>query len=83
MPATQINTHAGHEEQRAPHQRDQHGLAEVRLHNQQRDHHQKQGKREGVRGHVGAPGRFTEQPGDQYDEGGLEELGRLNIEAEQ
>ena len=30
------HAHAGHEEQRAPHQRDQHGLAEVRLQHQRR-----------------------------------------------
>ena len=31
------HAHAGHEEQRAPHQRDQHGLAEVRLEHQHAD----------------------------------------------
>ena len=75
--------HAGHEEQRAPHQRDQHGLAEVGLHHQQRDHQQQQREREGVGRHVGALGRFAEQPGDQDDEGGLEEFGRLDVDAEQ
>src|SRR5262249_49394232 len=35
-------SHAGHEEQRAPHQRYQHRLAEVGLRDQQRDYYQQQ-----------------------------------------
>ena len=74
--------HAGHEEQRAPHQHDQHGLAEIRLDHQQRHHQQQQQQREGVGRHVGALGQFAEQPGDQDDEGGLEEFRGLDVDAE-
>ena len=41
-PATQTMRMPGHEEQRAPDQRDQHGLAEIRLQHQQRHEHQQQ-----------------------------------------
>ncbi len=80
-PADPDQPHPGHEEQRAPHQRDQHGLAEVRLHHQQRSDREQQRERHGVGGHLGPPRRFRKQPGDQDDESGLEELGRLDVDA--
>ena len=74
--------HARHVEQRAPHQRDQHGLTEIGLHHQQRHHDDKQHQGEGVGRHLRTLGQFTEQPGDQDHESGLQELRRLDVDAE-
>ncbi len=74
--------HAGHIEQRAPHQRDQHGLAEIRLQHQQRDHDDEQSERDGIGRHFRPLRRFAEQPGDQDHESGLEKFRRLDVDAE-
>jgi hypothetical protein len=75
--------HAGEKEQRAPDQRDQHGLPEIGLQHEPGDGDEKQQKREGVRRHFRPPRGFAEQPGDQDDEGGLEELRGLNVDPKQ
>ena len=74
--------HAGEEEQGAPDQQDQHGLSEIGLQHQNAHGGQQQRQRRGVRGHFRPPRRFAEQPGDQDDEGGLEEFRGLNVDAE-
>ena len=73
----------GWEEQRAPHQHDQHGLAEIRLHDEKRNHRQQHRKRNGVGGHVRTFGGFAEQPGDENDESGFQKFRRLDVDAEQ
>ncbi len=75
------HAHAGHEEQRAPHHQDQHGLAEVRLEHQQGHHQQQRAERHRRRRHLRTPRRFREQPRDQHDEGGFCELRRLDADA--
>ena len=81
-PADPDEPHPRHEEQRAPDQRDQHGLAEVGLHHQQGHDHQQQRQRRGVGRHLRPPRRFGEQPGDQDHERGFEELRGLHVDAE-
>jgi hypothetical protein len=71
--------HARHVEQRAPHQRDQHGLAEVGLHHQKRDHSDEQHQRKSIGRHFRTLRRFTEQPGDQDHESGLQKLRGLDV----
>ena len=75
--------HARDEEQRAPHHQDQHGLAEIRLHHQQRHQHQQQHHRHRGRRHFRALGRFRKQPGRDDDEGGLCGFRGLDVDADQ
>ncbi len=75
--------HAGEEEQRAPDQRDQHGLPEIGLQHEPGYRERQQRQRHGVGGHFRAAGGFGEQPGDQDHECGLEKLRRLDVDAEQ
>ena len=77
------HAHAGDEEQRAPDQRDQHGLAEVGLQHERGDGDEQQPERHGVGRHLRPPRRLAEQPGDQDHEGRLEEFRRLDVDAEQ
>ncbi len=75
--------HAGQEEQRAPHQRDQHGLAEVGLQHQAGTTASSSSASAMVlAGISGRRADFAEQPGDQDHEGGLEEFRRLDVDAE-
>ena len=82
-PITQITRMPAMKNKRAPDERDQHGLTEIRLQHEQGDHEQQQGKRHGVGRHFRPPRRFAEQPGDQDHEGRLEEFRRLHVDAEQ
>ena len=77
------DAHAGQEEQRAPDQRDQHGLAEVGLQHQTGHRDEQQPERHGVGRHFRPLRGFSEQPGNQDHEGGLEEFRRLDVDAEQ
>ena len=70
----------GHEEQRRPDERDQHGLAEVGLKDQRHDRQRQQQQRDEVARDVAAPGALGKGPGGDDDEGGLDELGRLDAE---
>ena len=72
--------HAGEEEQRAPDQRDQHGLSEIGLQHEPGHRHAEQPEREGVGGHFRPARGFAEQPRDQDDESGLEKFRRLNVD---
>ena len=75
-------SHAGHIKQRAPNQRDEHGLAEIRLQHQKCNYDDKQHQRDGVGRHIGALAGFAKQPRDQDHEGGFQKLRRLNVHAE-
>jgi len=75
--------HAGDEEQGAPHHQDQHGLAEVGLHHEQRDQHHQKDQRHRGRGHFRPPRRFRKQPGGQHHESRLGGFGGLDIDADQ
>ena len=75
--------HARDEEQRAPYHQDQHGLAEIRLHHQQRHQHQQQHDRHRGRRHFRPLGRFRKQPRRDHDERGLGGFGGLDVDAEQ
>src|SRR5581483_10807868 len=70
--------HAGHEEERPPCRRDQHGLAEIGFGDEQRDDHRQQDEREEIGRDVGAALALREEPRDNDDEGRLHELGRLD-----
>ena len=71
---------AGHIEQRAPDQRDEKRLAEIRLkHEQQREDRVKQDGELKAR-HVLPLLALVEQPGGEHDEGRLHEFGRLERE---
>ena len=74
--------HAGHEKQCAPDQRDERGLAEIRLQHEHRERAKKQRQRQCVGWYVGLPGGFGKQPGRQNDECRLEEFGGLHVDAE-
>ena len=69
---------ARHIEQRPPHQRDQKRLAEIRLEDQQHgeDGVERNGKLEA--GNIATLLALVEEPRRQHDEGGLDELGRLD-----
>ena len=72
---------AGDEEQPAPHDGDQHGLAEIGLQDQRHDGgRQKQERQERAR-HVALAGALGEGPGGEHHEGGLDELGGLQADA--
>ncbi len=53
---------AGHEEQGAPDDRDQHGLAEIGLQHQRADGGRQQRQRDQIAGHVLAPRAFRKRP---------------------
>ena len=74
--------HAGQEEQRAPDQRDQHGLAEIGLqHERRRRDAEQQPSAMVLAGISGRRADLAEQPGDQDHEGGLEEFRGLDVDA--
>src|SRR4029077_11333309 len=77
------HSHAGDEEQRAPYHQDQHGLAEIRFHDQQRHQHQQQNDRHRRRRHFRPLGRFRKQPRRHHDESRLGGLGGLDVDADQ
>ncbi len=73
-PATQIMRMPAMKNSAPPHQRDQHGLAEVGLQHQDGDDAPSSANAMVLAGMSGLRG-FAEQPRDQNDEGGLEEFG--------
>ena len=75
--------HPRHEEQRAPDQQDQHGLAEIRLQYHQAHDQKQQRERNQIRRHFRPPCGFAEQPRDHDHKSRFEKLGRLNAESEQ
>ena len=62
---------------------DEDGLAEIGLRHQQRDDNAEQDHGEEVAGNVGLALVLGEQPGADDDEGGLQEFGRLDRDAEE
>src|SRR5205814_1872476 len=74
--------HAGEKEQRAPHEREQHGLPEIGLEHERGESEEEKSERDRVRRHFRAPRRFAEQPGNEDDERRLEEFGGLDVDAE-
>ena len=71
---------AGDEEQAAPHDGDEHGLAEIGLQDERNDGGGQEQEGQQRARHVLAPRAFREGPGGEHHEGGLHELGRLQAE---
>ena len=80
-PTTQNQCRPATKNSAAPHDGDQHGLAEIGLQDQRHDGGRQQQERQERARHVALAGALGEGPGGEHDEGGLDELGGLQANA--